>query len=176
MSQPHADENTLQKDSVRRLASSLGAITALVESVTEDSSVWTASPDQWCLREIIGHLIDGDREIFRLRMEMAFSGSLEDWPAMDPEEWVTERKYSERSLRELLRLFQDERQRSLAWLAGLDDPDWFLERDLPDGPLKAGDLLMAWCTHDSLHLEQIARWCTAKALQDHDHFTDDFAF
>jgi len=95
---------------------------------------------------------------------------------MDPEEWVVERKYSERSLRELLRLYQDERQRSLAWVASLEDPDWFLERDLPDGSLKAGDLMLAWCTHDLLHLEQIARWCTARALHDHGPFTDDFAF
>ena len=165
-----------QQDGVRRLASSLAAITALVESIPEDDSTWVAGEGQWCLREVMGHLIDGDREIFRLRLELIFSESLEDWPVMDPEGWVIERKYSERSLRELLRLFQDERQRSLAWLAGLEDPDWFLQRELPDGALKAGDLLMAWCTHDLLHLDQIARWCSSKALQDHPGFVDDFAF
>ena len=169
-------EDSLQTNSIQRLASSLGAITAMVESIPESSSDWVAESDQWCLREVLGHLIDGDREIFRARLELFFSGSLEEWPALNPEEWVIERKYSERPLRELLRLFQDERQRSLAWLASLEDPDWFVERTLPDGSLKAGDLLLAWCTHDVLHLEQIARWCTAKALHDHDPFRDDFAF
>jgi len=170
------DRSNLQQEGVRRLTSSLGAIMALAESVPEEDSDWIPDQGQWCLREIVGHLIDGDREIFRMRLELLFSGSLEEWPSMDPEEWVSERKYRERTLRELLRLFQDERQRSLAWLASLDEPDWFLERDLLDGPLKAGDLLLSWCTHDTLPLDQISRWCVAKARQDHDHFGDDFAY
>ena len=68
-----------QQDGVRRLASSLAAITALVESIPEDDSTWVAGEGQWCLREVMGHLIDGDREIFRLRLELIFSESLEDW-------------------------------------------------------------------------------------------------
>lgn len=170
------EERDLQQEGIVRLKSSLGAILAMAEPISESQSVWVREEGQWCLREIIGHLIDADREIFRSRLELLLTGSLEQWPNLDPEKWVIDRNYSTRSLRELLRLFQDERQRSLAWLAGVEDPDWFQQRDLPDGSLRAGDLLLSWCTHDLLHLEQIGRWCSLKTLNDREPFSDDFAF
>jgi len=52
-------------------------------------------------------------------------------------------------------LFSTERDKSLAWLRGLENQDWDQEITFPRGSLKAGDLLVSWQAHDLLHLRQL---------------------
>ncbi|NCF55777.1 MAG: DinB family protein [Planctomycetia bacterium] len=170
------EEVDFRNETIKRLSATLGAILSLSEEVTERQSAWSSSESSWSLREILGHLIDADREIFRIRLDLLLRDPAEEWPSMDPEKWVGERKYSERTLGELLRIFQDERQRSLAWLVSIEDPDWHQGKDISGGPIRAGDLLLAWCSHDLAHVEQICRWRTQSALENRAPFDDDFAY
>jgi hypothetical protein len=72
--------------------------------------------------------------------------------------WVTSRRYNERALAPSLAQFQEERARSLAWLRGLDAPDWERAVDAPWGkPIRAGDVAAAWPVHDLWHLQQIVQ-------------------
>ena len=71
---------------------------------------------------------------------------------------VTERDYASRELATVLGEWLEERRASLAWLRGLEAPDW--ERahaHASFGPLHAGDLLASWAAHDALHLRQLAQ-------------------
>ena len=158
------------------LARSLTAITAMCEQVCEESASIRPDADSWSLNEILGHLIDEEREDFRSRIELLLQDPCEEWPAIDPENWVEEREYRNQSLRELLRLFQDERHRSIAWLRSLDDPDWYLEKEHPAGSLRAGDLLLSWVAHDLAHLRQMALWHMSQNADGFEPFQDDYAF
>lgn len=51
--------------------------------------------------------------------------------------------------------FLAERERSLAWLAGLSAPDWSSEYQASFGPITAGDLAASWAAHDLLHTRQL---------------------
>ena len=168
--------STKQHLAAQSLGRSLSAITALVEAVSDEQAWVRHEPDSWSLTEIVGHLLDEEREDFRARIELLLDDPCTEWPSIDPEGWIDERDHRSRSLRELLRLFQDERQRSLSWLHGLDDPDWSLEKDHPHGALRAGDLLLAWVAHDLAHLSQIVRWHNASAVSDLEPYHDDYAF
>jgi len=44
---------------------------------------------------------------------------------------------------------------SLAWLAGLDSPNWAAVAVAPFGSISAGDILASWAAHDLLHLRQL---------------------
>lgn len=166
----------LHLTAAENLARGLAAITALCEDVDQQQASLRPDEDSWSLNEILGHLLDEEREDFRARIELLLQDPCEEWPAIDPENWVEEREYCHRSTRELLRLFQDERHRSIAWLRSLDDPDWYLEKEHPAGSLRSGDLLLSWVAHDLAHLRQMALWHLSQNAQGFDPFQDDYAF
>ncbi|HIA26506.1 MAG TPA: DinB family protein [Planctomycetes bacterium] len=146
-------------DAVDRLRRSHAAICALTEDIDGESARWRPDARSWSLTEIIGHLLDEEREDFRARLDLLLHHPDEDWPGINPERWVQERGHIEKDVRVLLRMFGDERQRSIGWLLALEDPDWDTAKEHPEaGTLRAGDLLCAWCVHDLAHIEQITRW------------------
>ena len=51
--------------------------------------------------------------------------------------------------------FLNEREKSLTWLQGLDNPDWDAPYQAHFGLIRAGDIFVSWVTHDHLHMRQI---------------------
>ena len=95
-------------------------------------------------------------KIFRQRLDYLLNRPREEWPPIDPMGWVTSRKYNERELASSLQNFLNERQNSLAWLAGLGSPNLEQYETHPvAGKFHAGDMLAAWVAHDLLHLRQL---------------------
>lgn len=135
---------------------SASAIEALVRGLDDTTARRRPAPGKWCLAEILAHLHDEEREDFRVRLDFTLSRPGEPWPGIDPEGWVTERRYLERPLVRSLEGFLEERKQSVAWLEGLQNPDWEAAYTHPRaGALRAGDMLAAWMAHDLLHLRQI---------------------
>jgi hypothetical protein len=133
------------------------AIAELVAAVDEEQARWKPTAGQWSILEVINHLCDEEREDFRTRLDLTLHQPQTDWPAIDPQGWVTSRAYNSRNLAGSLASFAREREASLIWLAGLESPDWEISRRHPAGfTLRAGDLLASWLVHDTLHLRQLA--------------------
>jgi hypothetical protein len=143
---------------INQLGANADAFRALLESVRQEHASWKPAPDQWSLTEVIAHLLDEEREDFRTRLDLVLHKPEADWPPIDPSGWVTQRDYAARDLQDTLRLFLEERSRSLTWLRALRSPNWESTHTHPVfGSARAGDLLGAWIAHDFLHLRQIAR-------------------
>lgn len=133
------------------------AISALVEYVDAEQAQWKPSADAWSILEVVNHLVDEEREDFRIRLDLLLHQPELDWPPIDPEGWVTARSYNSRDLATSLQQFQAERKKSVRWLAALTTPDWAQKkhhRIFP--PISAGDLLASWLAHDLLHLRQLS--------------------
>jgi hypothetical protein len=146
------------RDFPERLSRGAEAIRALVEGVTDEEARWKPPSGGWSILEVICHLKDEETDDFRQRLRLTLEDPSRDWPGMDPEAWVTERRYAERAPGAELEGFLAERKRSLDWLRGLDSPDWSRAHAHPRlGSMAAGDLLAAWVAHDLLHIRQIAR-------------------
>ena len=86
-------------ESLRRLAQPLAA---LLENADEAQARWRPAPGKWSLLELAGHLLDEEREDFRLRLELTLRDPALDWPPIHPGRWVTERRYAERDLGEVV--------------------------------------------------------------------------
>jgi len=142
---------------IGRLQHNGDAIMALVAGASDEQMRWKPSPDDWSILEVLNHLIDEEREDFRQRLDFTLHRPGEPWPPIDPPNWVIERRYNERDPDESRIAFQAERAYSLGWLRGLIAPDWRLNYSHPiAGLITAGDLLVSWVAHDTLHIRQLA--------------------
>lgn len=133
------------------------ALLALAASATPEEMRLRPAAGKWSMLEILCHLIDEERDDFRLRVRSTLEDPARSWPPIHPEDWARDRDYNARPAAAMRDEFERERAISMAWLRGLRAPDWEQHRVHPSlGPLRAGDLLASWVAHDVLHLRQMA--------------------
>ena len=140
---------------ISQMADNARRICALAEGVSKEQAHWKPGADSWSILEVVNHLYDEERQDFRVRLDNILNKPDQPWPAIDPEGWVTARRYNEKDLQESVAKYLDERRKSLAWLAGLEDVNWEASCDVPWGQMRAGDMLASWVVHDLLHMRQL---------------------
>lgn len=131
------------------------AIFALAGDLTEEEYRFKPDPEYWSILEVLNHLVDEEVLDFRRHLEHILFTPDKPWPKIDPQGWVTEKRYNDRQLGETLQNFKAEREKSIAWLATLGHPKWDAAVEMPWGPLTAGDMLASWLAHDLLHMRQL---------------------
>lgn len=145
-------------DIIHELARNKEVFAQLLSYKSEKAYRWKPTTEQWCLLEIICHLLDEEREDFRSRIQHLFDHPNTPPPPFDPKVWVTERKYMEQNYEEKLQSFLKEREASLQWLKSLENPAWGNAYQLPEvGERTAAHFLVNWLAHDYLHIRQIVR-------------------
>lgn len=137
------------------LARSGGALRAILDDIGADEARWKPTPESWSALEVVNHLWDEERDDFRTRLNITLGQTGEKWPGIDPEGWVTERRYNERDLAESVAGFLSERDASLQWLDGLQDADPEATYASSRRRMRAGDLMASWAAHDLLHIRQL---------------------
>lgn len=153
------------RDRLSRFPSALRGA-ALVASPADRR--WRPAPEHWSVVEICCHLLDEEREDFRVRAELTLRDPAIEWPKLDLEKVAEKRRYNERELEPVLDEFAKERAASVEWLDTLaETTDWSRARIHPKfGPLAAGMLLASWAAHDALHLRQISKRLHELAARD----------
>ncbi len=120
---------------------------------------YRSAEGKWNLLEVLCHLRDEEETDFRARVKAALDSS-SDYPPMDPEGWVEERKYAEQDVKVVLEEYVAQRRQSDAWLSNLSEPNWSNCLTHPRlGTVTAARMLSNWLAHDYLHLRQINRIC-----------------
>lgn len=121
---------------------------------------WTRvdeGPDTWSPREVIGHLINGERTDWIPRARIILKQ--EKYRKFDPFDRFAELK-SERPLKDLLDEFDQLRAGNVATLRGwnLKEKDLELTGEHPElGNVTMRQLLATWVVHDLSHIAQITR-------------------
>jgi hypothetical protein len=145
-----------------RLARFPDALRAAASVASPQDARWKPAPEHWSILEVCCHLLDEEREDFRVRAASTLRDPTAPWPPLELERVAERRRYQERDLRAVLDEFAAERAASIAWLdatlAAGTPPQWTRAMEHPRfGPLAAGMLLASWAAHDALHLRQIAK-------------------
>ena len=112
--------------------------------------------DQWCINEVIGHLIEAERRGFAGRIRAILAGDKPELEGWDPPAVAISRGDCERNVIDLMTEFEALRSDSVALVRGLQPND--LERAglHPEvGELRVRDLLHEWVFHDRAHTQQI---------------------
>jgi len=141
---------------VNKLEDNRDVFKSLFKGVIPEEYLWRPKPEKWCLLEIICHLYDEEREDFRARLKHTLEQPGVPMQKIDPQAWVTERKYMSRDFEEMVKMFLEERAESVKWLKSLLSPSWKnIYLHPAAGELSAEMFLSNWLAHDYLHFRQI---------------------
>jgi hypothetical protein len=137
------------------LQNSTEMIRSLLLGITQQEAEVKPNPTSWSILEVVCHLYDEEREDFREHLDFILHRQNEEWRVIDPQGWVTGRKYNEQDFFEMQKKFFAERKQSLEWLSALLDPNWETTYTSQYGSTSAGEMFGCWVAHDNLHVRQL---------------------
>ncbi len=132
-------------------------LTTLLDDLPEDWTLVNEGPETWSPREVVAHLIHGERTDWIPRARIILQQG--KYRKFDPFDRFAELK-SERSLKDLLEEFDRLRSGNVATLRGwnLKEKDMELRGEHPEfGSVTMRQLLATWVVHDLSHIAQITR-------------------
>jgi hypothetical protein len=151
------DPRRLQPADVGRLLE--GAVTMIraeIEALPDAILSWHPAPGEWCVKDVVGHLIESEGRGFSGRIHIILAADTPTLEAWDQDEVARGRRDCGRDATALVDELARLRRESVAFVARLGPAD--LERGGRHpkvGLLRVADLLQEWVHHDRNHLRQI---------------------
>ncbi len=137
------------------LRAGIATLRAEAEALGVDAMRWHPAEGEWCVNEVIGHVLEAERRGFagRIRLILEQPGrKLETWDQVEIERACRD---CQRNGMELLRELEAERAESIALVQSLRDEQLGLSGEHPDvGALTIRALLHEWPHHDREHIKQ----------------------
>jgi hypothetical protein len=96
---------------------------AFARVVPEDGESFRYGPEKWSIREVFGHMNDGER-VFGYRLFCISRGEQASLPGFDEKTYVAAAGYDRRALKDLVQDFGRLRESNVALLENLDDAAW----------------------------------------------------
>lgn len=142
---------------LKALHEAAGELENQLWGLSEDELCWRPAEDEWCLKEIAGHLRDcEERYLQRLRLVTELDEP--EIPAFDADSIVPERDYRDLDLYDVLESFASLRRRTTSLLWTLDPQDWERRGIHPYlGSLTITQIVREMNEHDLSHLWQARR-------------------
>lgn len=152
-----ASERPLSPDRVARLLASTAALLqAETEALTDEEARRHPAPGEWCVNEVVGHMIESDSRGFMGRIRRTLE---QDRPHETPWDQIAvarERRDCERMIQSLFMEWVGQRHQAIEMVGALRDDQ--LGRECVHGKvgvLSVRDLLHEWVHHDRNHTAQI---------------------
>jgi hypothetical protein len=105
------------------MRSQIDALDVLLDRVPPERETFAYAEGKWTIRQIIGHLIDGER-VFGYRALCIARGETQDLPGFDENEYMPNSPYEHIQLEDLLNEFRLVRLSTVAMLRTLDETAW----------------------------------------------------
>jgi hypothetical protein len=143
-------------DTASLLEGALASLRAEVAAVPRSVMDWHPAPGEWCIKEVIGHLIEAEQRGFAGRIRIILGAPDPQLQTWDQNAVARERHDCARDVHDLLRTFTGLREEGVA-LARRLRPDQLARggHHPTVGYLRVADLLHEWVHHDRNHLKQI---------------------
>lgn len=151
------------------LASLPAALRTLLAPFDSETLSARPAPGEWCVLEVVGHLITCDTGAFSDRIA-AISGGADQVPPFDASRALDDLDPMNSTIGELLDELESARARSVDFVRSLSLDDLATTAPFRDhGSFAAADFLLEWPYHDQDHIRQIL-----DAVQRHylPHMTD----
>jgi hypothetical protein len=118
--------------------------------------IWRPAPGQWCINEVVGHLIEADRQAFMVRIKGMLAEKRFEIRAVDADKIAAGRSDHKRDVFELIDELDRQRITCAEMIMNLSPGD--MERSgiyPPHGAFRISDFVYEWAYHDWDHLQQI---------------------
>ena len=168
MTAPTSTTHAFTLDEARRLlARTPDVLDALLADAPPAALDSNEGPDTWSPRQVVGHLIDGERDDWIPRVRIIVEDTGRPFPPFDRFGHLT--RFAGASIGTLLADFRRERAASLAALdeLGIGDADLARTGTHPEfGAVTLGQHLATWVAHDLSHLTQVTRVMAKRYRED----------
>src|SRR5215208_3664585 len=144
----------------RQAAALLGTLPVFLraefEAAPQEFLQWRPAPEEWCVQEVVGPLIETEERGFAGRIRIILAEERPRFATWDPSAVARERQDELRDPAELLAEFTRRRTAGVTLVEALTAVDLARGGDHPEvGFLTVNDLLHEWIHHDANHLRQI---------------------
>jgi hypothetical protein len=143
-------------DEVAGLLESSGhAFAATLDALTPELASWRPAPGEWCINEVVGHVIEAETSGFAGRIRIILGADEPALPTSDRDQIIKDRDDYARDPTELKGELLELRRESVKLVRALR-PDQMARGGLHPqvGRLTVDDLLHEWVHHDGNHLRQ----------------------
>ena len=131
------------------------AYTSLLRSLPAQLASWQPAPTEWCVNEVVGHVIEAEKRGFAGRIRTILRESEPKLQSWDQVGVSRSRRDCERHADELLKELESTRRESLALIRALKPEQLDRAGMHPKvARLTVNDLLHEWVHHDGNHLRQ----------------------
>jgi hypothetical protein len=142
------------------IASGLDAIATVVRveltSLPDSVVNWHPGPEEWCVKEALGHIMEAERRGFAGRIRTILAEDEPDLLGWDQRAVQRERNDCARDLHELVEEFTAMRGDSVGLVRRLSPSDLERGGTHPQvGYVRVNDLLHEWLFHDRNHVRQM---------------------
>lgn len=138
------------------LESTCALLEAEVRALGDHECRWHPAPGEWCVNEVIGHLIESERRGFNGRIRLILEGDRPTFEPWDQTAVARERKDCDRMAMSLFMEWMGLRHDSVVLVRSLTPAQ--LDRagvHRKVGELRVRDLLQEWIHHDRDHTKQL---------------------
>jgi DinB superfamily len=144
------------RDVAAALRATLAALRAETSSLPAALLCWHPAPGEWCVLEVIGHLIEAEARGFAGRVRTLLAEPDPEFRTWDQEAVARARGDCRRPPGAVLEELATSREASAALVESLRPEDLGRAGRHPDvGRLSIADLLAEWVHHDANHTRQI---------------------
>ena len=140
-----------ETDILPAMRSQIDAIESLLDGVTPEHEMFRYGEDKWSIREVVGHLIDGER-VFGYRALCIARGETQNLPGFDENAYMPNSRYHEVNLEDLLSEFRLVRLSNIAMLRNLDESAWTRIGIANDTPVSVRALAFIMVGHVRHHM------------------------
>jgi hypothetical protein len=141
-------------------AAAIGAfgisLSARLRGLPREALVFHPAAEDWCVNEVVGHLIEAERRGFAGRIREMLEADDPVFVPWDQPSIAAARHDCDRIPAELIEEFAELRKGSARLVAGLSDADLERAGQHPEvGRLRVTDVMHEWVYHDANHDRQI---------------------
>ncbi len=128
----------------------------LLRSLTPEAASWRPAPEEWCVNECAGHVIEAERRGFAGRIRLILSQDEPTFELWDQPGVTRARRDCEKAPQDLAEELATLRRESLTMLRAVQPDQLRRAGNHPRvGALSVNDLMHEWVHHDSDHLRQV---------------------
>jgi hypothetical protein len=140
-----------EDDILPAMRSQIDALDVLLDRVAPERETFAYAEGKWTIRQIIGHLIDGER-VFGYRALCIARGETQDLPGFDENAYMPNAPYADVELEDLLSEFRLVRLSNVAMFRTLDESAWSRQGIANGAPVTVRALAYVMVGHVRHHM------------------------